>query len=652
MRKAWIFAGFVLTIAGAAQAGVDSWTPISPAGGIFTLAVAPGASGTLYAASQAGAVYRSFDFGATWSVRGNVPGGLVQMNSLTVDPGNRNTLYAAGSEGLCKSRDGGASWRFLPSGFAVYTVAAAPSAPQSLYAVGGDFNNQPGPPVQRSDDGGATWRTVGGMSSIGYAFAVAVDPVDSRTAYALFFKNGLWRTSDGGDHWTRQLALSQVFFGKIVIDPRQPKTVLVTAGPVDTGTANLWRSTDAGVTWAPASAGPPGSVGDLAFGPSGTLYVETSGATGSQLLVSSNQGASWQRTVQLRWRLTALAADAGPAGRLYARSLDQGIVLASADAGSTWLPPAHGPTGEFVRQVLAGPAGTGLYVSQITLLGHSGAALMQTVDDGANWTLLSSGDELRLTLDAQPGVLYAIDVDNDATAIVSDDNGVNWRGMTVPEDGAGNNVALAADPGAAGRIDLLRLNAACAGGPPGCGHFSLYHSDSGGADWRLVSTLDDGSPLFSSLTIDPLRGQTVYLGAGSLFESTAARPALTPLSLPGQVIDLAIDPALPRTLYAAVALPRAVFKSVDGGATWAAAVAGLPLHTQALALAIDPVRPATLYLGTSSGVFVTDDGAASWQPLDAGLPGLPVASLAVSPTLPRTVWAGTTSAGVFSLTRP
>lgn len=126
---------------------------------------------------------------------------------------------------------------------------------------------------------------------------------------------------------------------------------------------------------------------------------------------------------------------------------------------------------------------------------------------------------------------------------------------------------------------------------------------------------------------------------------------MTPVALRGNVIDLAFDPENAAELYAAVALPRAVFKSADGGTSWTAASAGLPLHTQALALAIDPLRPATLYLATTTGVFVTDDGAASWQPFNAGLPGLPVDSLAVSATLPRTVWAATLGAGVFTLTR-
>jgi hypothetical protein len=70
------------------------------------------------------------------------------------------------------------------------------------------------------------------------------------------------------------------------------------------------------------------------------------------------------------------------------------------------------------------------------------------------------------------------------------------------------------------------------------------------------------------------------------------------------------------------------------------------------ALAIDPASSATLYVATDHGVFVSDDAAASWQPLDDGLPGLPVSSLAVSSGPPRTVYAAILGAGVFALSRP
>ncbi len=114
--------------------------------------------------------------------------------------------------------------------------------------------------------------------------------------------------------------------------------------------------------------------------------------------------------------------------------------------------------------------------------------------------------------------------------------------------------------------------------------------------------------------------------------------------------DLAVDPVTPSTLYAAIDARRPVFKSTDGGASWAPASAGLPRGALSPVLAIDPIQPSTIYLGTSQGVFVSDDSAGTWQPL--GLAGILVNSLAISTTSHRTLFASTPGAGAFSFTRP
>jgi ligand-binding sensor domain-containing protein len=66
------------------------------------------------------------------------------------------------------------------------------------------------------------------------------------------------------------------------------------------------------------------------------------------------------------------------------------------------------------------------------------------------------------------------------------------------------------------------------------------------------------------------------------------------------------------------------------------------------ALLVDPISPTTLYAGTQKGVFVSEDGGISWQPLDASLPSLDVRSLAIDPASGR-LYAGTWGGGVFIL---
>ena len=107
----------------------------------------------------------------------------------------------------------------------------------------------------------------------------------------------------------------------------------------------------------------------------------------------------------------------------------------------------------------------------------------------------------------------------------------------------------------------------------------------------------------------------------------------------------AIDPSRPSTLYAAPA--AGVLKSTDGGSSWAAVNTGLQFGNASVrALAIDDrTTPSTLYVGAdivSGGVFKSTDMTTSWQALNAGLPdNTSVNALASDPTTPSTLYAGT-----------
>jgi len=67
------------------------------------------------------------------------------------------------------------------------------------------------------------------------------------------------------------------------------------------------------------------------------------------------------------------------------------------------------------------------------------------------------------------------------------------------------------------------------------------------------------------------------------------------------------------------------------------------------ALAIDPTTPSTLYAGTwGGGVFHSTNGGGSWSPVKTGLSDLEVTALAIDPHTPSTLYAGT-DAGVFDI---
>ena len=66
-------------------------------------------------------------------------------------------------------------------------------------------------------------------------------------------------------------------------------------------------------------------------------------------------------------------------------------------------------------------------------------------------------------------------------------------------------------------------------------------------------------------------------------------------------------------------------------------------------LAIDPTTPNTVYAGTSGrGVFKSTDGGGSWSAANVGLTAMDVRVLAIDPQTPTTLYAGTYSgAGIY-----
>jgi TonB family protein len=68
-------------------------------------------------------------------------------------------------------------------------------------------------------------------------------------------------------------------------------------------------------------------------------------------------------------------------------------------------------------------------------------------------------------------------------------------------------------------------------------------------------------------------------------------------------------------------------------------------------IAINPSTPATLYAGTrGSGVFKSTNGGTSWTTVNSGFTATDVSVLAIDPSTPATLYAGTGSGGVFKST--
>jgi photosystem II stability/assembly factor-like uncharacterized protein len=177
------------------------------------------AVGNPYRDSTARGVYRTTDGGATWR-RTLYLGPASGASDLAIDPHHRNVLYAgiwqfrrvpwsftSGGplDGIFKSTDGGASWRWLrgnglPSDLmGRIGIAVAPSDPRRIYAV---IQSKQGV-LWRSDDAGAHWRLMSKDTLINqrpfYMSRLAVDP--SNRDHVFFSSEDLIETRDGGESY-------------------------------------------------------------------------------------------------------------------------------------------------------------------------------------------------------------------------------------------------------------------------------------------------------------------------------------------------------------------------------------------------------------------------------------------------------------------
>jgi hypothetical protein len=93
-----------------------------------------------------------------------------------------------------------------------------------------------------------------------------------------------------------------------------------------------------------------------------------------------------------------------------------------------------------------------------------------------------------------------------------------------------------------------------------------------------------------------------------------------------------------------------VFKSTDGGRTWARTSLG-PSGIYVWTLGADPKDANTLYAGTNGrGLYETTDGGIGWTAINNGLTDLNPRAVVVDPNDSNTVYVGTADSGMFKST--
>jgi len=206
---------------------------------VNALAIDPtttGTTATLYAGGSSG-VFKTTDGGATWSpLNAGFPltNGLPttpDVTSIVVDPVTPTTVYAGTSfQGVFKTTNGGTSWTASGNGLTfpnspsfvdITALAIDAKSPNNIYAT-----TQSGLGVFKTTNGAGNWSQVGtvaaGLTDL-VTTAIVTDPTVSGTAYVGTESAGVFKTIDGGLHWTTSPnALQFYVISALAVDPVNP----------------------------------------------------------------------------------------------------------------------------------------------------------------------------------------------------------------------------------------------------------------------------------------------------------------------------------------------------------------------------------------------------------------------------------------------
>jgi photosystem II stability/assembly factor-like uncharacterized protein len=301
---------------------------------------------TLCVGTVGSGAWVSPDGGASWR---RVMRGLwseSRVFNLAVHPREPRTVFAGADDGVYKSEDGGQSFARLESpmnSLHVWKIAFDPSDPDTIFA-----GTRPAA-LYRSKDGGRNWQKLAAEMAeecpnvrVPRVTALAVDPQDSRIVWAGVEVDGVRRSLDGGDSWSRVAGgLDDPDIHDVMVRAAGNNKAVLTSTPRE-----IFASTDKGESWQGLGVGKQFSLPycrhlALRADDPNVVYVATGdGAAGSEGAIqrSTDGGESWRALplpVTPNSPIWAFATHPADPGLIFACS-HYGELYATADAGDSW----------------------------------------------------------------------------------------------------------------------------------------------------------------------------------------------------------------------------------------------------------------------------------------------------------------------------
>ncbi|MCU0513452.1 MAG: hypothetical protein MUE40_12895 [Anaerolineae bacterium] len=563
-----------------------------------------------------GAIFKSTDAGASWAevsravdFYGNGEG-RQYGEVIQIDPFDPACVVAGGyTRGLWITRDDGAHWHYAGlQDERITCVYFHPTRRQVIYA--GTIGSWDADPVfvaqqydyvrphpgrlYRSEDGGASWEVL----CEGPDFAeVVFDPAQPDTLHAACLLNGVLSSRDGGRTWRSHApALSRYKIGTLTIDPHHPHRLYAAAETFPNHDSavpplGIYRSDDAGLSW-----------GLVKWHTDADIY----------------HYPSYMSLPYAGWAIATIRVDTRRADRLYITNW-YGVAV-SEDGGLSW--DAHHFAG--MENICIENLTTHPVLPRTVYMTAADHAPKISTDGGQTFHALPRPEVEKPQPDSTALVasrhvpdmiLYGMKGSGGCSIVRAGVAGANprvvWSAFATPDTAesrlafqsraAGISVhALAEDPFQAGRF-YAYLDGILAYGA------GIIRSDDRGETWTPLA-----NPFPAHMARVPHQREWIE---NELLSVVIAQTK----NVCGTGGLLVVDPHDAGTLYAGE-WTEGIFRTRDGGASWARADAGLPFGRDRASvlnvLRADEQQPATLYAGfIREGVWRSTDGGATWQKL-------------------------------------
>lgn len=227
---------------------------------------------------------------------------------------------------------------------------------------------------------GLPWRCIGPVDQGGRLVDIEPVPGEPFTFYIAYASGGIWKTENSGTTYEPLFDFQRtIIIGDLAVDPQDPQTLWVGTGENNSsrssyGGAGVFRSKDGGKTWQPAGLAQSDRIGRILVDPRnskrvvvaslGPLYTE-GGQRG--IYETTDGGASWTPvlTIDERTGFVDMVRDPTNPDILYASAWERlrrpwdfvesgpgSAIYKSMDGGTSWSRLSGGfPEGEHVGRI-------------------------------------------------------------------------------------------------------------------------------------------------------------------------------------------------------------------------------------------------------------------------------------------------------------